>query len=103
MPGVQKPHWLRPAAQKASAQRVAHSGVEAVDRGDRAAGHAAHRRDARHAGLPVDQHRAAPALTLGAAAVLRRTRAERSRSASSSEHASSSTTFAAIEGEGRHR
>ena len=36
MPGVQKPHWLAPVAQKASAQRVPIGGVEAVEGGDRA-------------------------------------------------------------------
>ena len=48
---------------------------QAVDRGDRAPGHPPRRRHARHARGAVDQHRAAAALALGAAAVLGRARA----------------------------
>ena len=70
MPGVQKPHWLAPAPANASAQRPPDLGVEALDGGHRAPGHPA---DRRHAGDPrraVHPDRAAPALALGAAAVL---------------------------------
>jgi hypothetical protein len=51
-------------------------GIEALERGDRPPPHAARRCHARHPGLPVDQHGAAAALALGAAAVLRRADAE---------------------------
>ena len=46
--------------------------VEALDRRDRPSGDAADGRDAGDARLAVDPHRAAPALALWAAAVLRR-------------------------------
>ena len=72
MPGVQKPHWLAPAATKASTQRVLSVGGEPLDGGDGAAGHPPQRGDAGHAGRAVDPDRAAPALALGAAPVLDR-------------------------------
>ncbi len=72
IPGVQKPHWLAPVAQKASAQRIPVRGVQAVEGGDGPTGDPAGRGHARHPRRPVDQHRAATALALGAAAVLRR-------------------------------
>ena len=93
-----------PAAQERLGPGVTPLGRQAFDRGDRAAGHPAQRRDTGHPRLPVDQHRAAPALTLGAAAVLHRTRAEAvaqrlgQRARLVVDH-----HFAAIEGEGRHR
>ena len=74
IPGVQNPHWLAPVAAKASAHASASASPSSVvtvrpaTRGDR--GHAATR------GLAVDQHRAAAALALRAAAVLGRARAE---------------------------
>ena len=90
IPGVQKPHWLAPAAQKAA--RPTRSVVgQAVERGDVAAGHPPRRRHARHPRRAVDQHRAAAALALGAAAVLHRAEPSRSRSTSSSEPPSSGT------------
>ena len=52
-------------------------GGEAVDGGDRSSGDPPSRGDARDPGLPVDQHRAATALALGAAAVLRGPQPER--------------------------
>ena len=85
MPGVQKPHWLAPVDVKASAQRRHVSGVEAVEGGHLTAGHAPGRRDARHAGCPVDPHRATPALALGAAPVLGRRGPRCSRRTSRSE------------------
>src|SRR4051794_5176758 len=49
---------------------------QAVDGGDRPAGHPPGRRDAGDPRRAVDQHRAAPALALGTAPILRRARAE---------------------------
>ena len=70
MPGVQNPHCDAPAAANAAAHAV---GVgQAVERRDVAPGDAGERRHARDAGLAVDPDRAAAALALGAAAVLRR-------------------------------
>ena len=46
--------------------------VDALERDDRAAGHLGQRLLARHDGLAVDQHRAAPALARRRAAVLGR-------------------------------
>ena len=62
------------AAGRAQAvdERVAHRGIEALDRGDRSARDPRDRRDARDPRLAVDEHRAAPALSLRRAPVLRR-------------------------------
>ncbi len=76
MPGVQKPHWLPPVVRQRLSPARGHLGVEPVEGGDRAAGHASGRGDAGHPGLAVDQHRAAAALALGAAAVLGRANAQ---------------------------
>ena len=72
MPGVQKPHWLAPVAQKASAHRARSSSGEPVDGRDRPPRDPAHGGHARDPGLAVHQHGAATALTLRAAPVLRR-------------------------------
>ena len=50
--------------------------IQALQCGHRPTGHPTGRRHTRDPGLPVDQHRAAPALALGAAAVLHRPVAE---------------------------
>ena len=72
MPGMQKPHCSPPHAANASAQRSRARRGEAFERGDRLARHLGQRLLARHDGLAVDQHRAAPALARRRAAVLRR-------------------------------
>ena len=70
MPGVQKPHWLAPVAQNASAHR-SRPIAETLERRDRPAGDTAGGSHARDPWLAVDQHGAAAALPLRAAAVLR--------------------------------
>ena len=76
MPGVQKPHWLAPVAQKASAQASLRAGIQARERRDPATRHTPCRCDAGHAGGSVHQHRARTALPLRAATVLHLTDAE---------------------------
>ena len=76
MPGVQKPHWLAPCCDEGRGPAVAQRRRRSLERGDVAAGDAAHGGDAGDAGRPVDPHGAAPALALGAAAVLDRAAAE---------------------------
>ena len=76
MPGVQNPHWLRAGGAERLAPTRPRRRVEALDRRDRPAGHPAGRRHAGHPRGAVDQHRAAAALALGAAAVLDRAHAE---------------------------
>ena len=75
IPGVQKPHWLAPVAQNASAQRAGVGQALDVVTISRPATRRAGR-DAGDAGCAVDQHRAAAALALRAAAVLHRAHAE---------------------------
>ncbi len=76
IPGVQKPHWLPPVATRAAAHRsrsasgrpsrvVMCASLEPPDR-----------RDTGHPGGAVHPDRAAPALALGAAAVLYRAESE---------------------------
>ena len=91
-PGVQNPHWLAPVAQKASAQASRSAGSRPVQGGHRPTGDPAGRGHAGHAGCAVDQHRAAAALALGAAAVLGRRAARAGRAATSSSDAPSSAT-----------
>ena len=76
IPGVQKPHWLPPAAMNASAHSSRTSSGRALERGHLAAGDPSDRGDAGHPGDAVDPDRAAPALALGAAAVLDRADAQ---------------------------
>ena len=64
------------AAVGAERFRPAVGAVETLERRDGPTGDPADRRDARDARLTVDPHRAAPALALRAAAVLRRPDAE---------------------------
>ncbi len=72
MPGVQKPHWLAPVAQNASAHRsTAPAGRPSTVVTTRPAARRAGVTQATR-GLPVHQDRAAPALPLRAAAVLGR-------------------------------
>ncbi len=71
IPGVQKPHWLAPVAVKAAVHR---SRVAGSRPSNVVTSRPPDPRDGRHARDPrraVDQHRAASALTLGAASVLR--------------------------------
>ena len=76
MPGVQNPHWLRADIAEGAGPPLARSLGKALDGGDGPSGHAAGGGHAGDAGLSVDEHRAAPALALGAAAVLRRAQPE---------------------------
>ena len=76
IPGVQKPHCDPPWSTNPATSASRRVGVEAFDRRDRAPGHPGHRGHAGDARVPVDEHRAAPALPLRRAAVLRRDDAE---------------------------
>ena len=76
MPGVQKPHWLAPWATKAQAQRSRSAVGSPSEGGHTSSGDAADGSHARHPGQAVDPHRAAPALSLWAAAVLEGATAE---------------------------
>ena len=70
IPGVQNPHWLAPPASvKASAQRAADPGIEAVEGRHLTTRHTAGGGDTRHTGGAVDPYRAAAALSLGTAPV----------------------------------
>ena len=64
------------AGDEGGGPAVALLGRQPLEGGHAPAGDAADRRDARHAWQPVDPHRATPALSLGAAAVLDGTAAE---------------------------
>ena len=74
IPGVQNPHCDAPVAANAVGPRSRVG--EPVDRGHVAIGDAGDRGHARDAWRAVDEHRAAAALALRAAAILDRARAE---------------------------
>ena len=73
---MQNPHCEPPVATKRAARSSRTAAIETVDGRHRAAGDARRGRDARDAWFAVDEHRAAAALTLRRAPVLRRDDAE---------------------------
>ncbi len=70
MPGVQKPHWLAPRAHEGGGPAGAQLRGESLEGRHLTARDPTDRRDAGDTGRAVDPDRAAPALALGAAAVL---------------------------------